>query len=149
MSETDKSELTVRELIELLQRGTARNLDSIVKVVVHNPGTVGGSPAINLRHAAFGFDWDSGKFLLYPVQHLTALTAEQVNEITDSVRIGQSWHAGQNERRNREQKKLVEQELRQALSQLASAESILSEIRASGCLSPELAAKVDALSKSD
>ena len=55
------------------------------------------------RQIHAGFDWDSGKVLIFPSQPLTTLTPEQITDITDSVRKGQSWHAYQEYKKHQEQ----------------------------------------------
>ncbi len=79
---------------------TKRNEPEVV-VSVFSPGTAGPHPCIPVRDVYMGFDWDSGKLIIHPEQPLTALTPEQVADITDSVRKGQSWHAYQQHKAHR------------------------------------------------
>lgn len=66
-----------------------------IKVVirVERPGSIGGTPCVEVESLHAGFDWDSGKLLIYPAKPLTALSAEDVAAIHESVSKGQSWHA--------------------------------------------------------
>ncbi|WP_423779689.1 ead/Ea22-like family protein [Escherichia coli] len=74
-----------------------------VTIVVHSPGSIGSTPSVEVQSIHAGFDWDSGKVLIFPAQPLTTLTPEQVADITDSVRKGQSWHAYQEYKKHKEQ----------------------------------------------
>lgn len=67
--------------------------DPDITILVHSPGSIGPSPSVEVEAIHAGFDWDAGQVMIYPVQPLTALTPEQVAEISESVRKGQSWHA--------------------------------------------------------
>ena len=42
-------------------------------VIVYKPPftTVGGTPGVTVKHICKGFDWDNGKFMIYPEQTLT------------------------------------------------------------------------------
>lgn len=66
-----------------------------VVIEVHRPGWIGGTPAVAVSAVFKGFDWDNGRVIICPQVPLTELTLEQVVEITESVRKGQSWHAYQ------------------------------------------------------
>lgn len=66
-----------------------------VVIEVHRPGWIGGTPAVSVSAVFKGFDWDNGRVVICPQVPLTELTPEQVVEITESVRKGQSWHAYQ------------------------------------------------------
>lgn len=72
---------------------TTQRRDPEITIVVHSPGSIGPSPSVEVEAIHPGFDWDAGQVLIYPAQPLTTLTPEQVNDITESVRKGQSWHA--------------------------------------------------------
>lgn len=67
--------------------------DPEITILVHSPGSIGPSPSVEVEAIHAGFDWDAGQVMIYPAQPLTALTPEQVAEISESVRKGQSWHA--------------------------------------------------------
>jgi hypothetical protein len=48
-----------------------RNLDAEVVVVVKLPyATVGGTPCVEIKNVSMGFDWDAGKFQLFPAENL-------------------------------------------------------------------------------
>lgn len=64
-----------------------------VVIEVHRPGWIGGTPAVAVSAVFKGFDWDNGRVVICPQVPLTELTPEQVAEISESVRKGQSWHA--------------------------------------------------------
>ena len=72
---------------------TTQRRDPEITIVVHSPGSIGPSPSVEVEAIHAGFDWDAGQVMIYPAQPLTTLTPEQVADITESVRKGQSWHA--------------------------------------------------------
>lgn len=69
--------------------------DPEITIAIHSPGSIGPSPSVEVESIHAGLDWDAGQVLIYPAQPLTTLTPEQVADITESVRKGQSWHAYQ------------------------------------------------------
>ncbi len=72
---------------------TTQRRDPEITIVAHSPGSIGPSPSVEVEAIHAGFDWDAGQVMIYPAQPLTVLTPEQVAEISESVRKGQSWHA--------------------------------------------------------
>lgn len=72
---------------------TTQRRDPEITIAVHSPGNIGPSPSVEVEAIHAGFDWDAGQVMIYPAQPLTVLTPEQVAEISESVRKGQSWHA--------------------------------------------------------
>ena len=79
----------------ILSNNHSHRRDMDVTIVIHSPGSIGSTPSVEVQSIHAGFDWDSGKVLIFPAQPLTTLTPEQITDITDSVRKGQSWHAYQ------------------------------------------------------
>jgi|GEM_PF-1979442 hypothetical protein len=69
-----------------------------VVVSIFSPGTVGAHPSVSVKDLNVGFDWDAGRVVLTTETPLCALTSDQVEDITKSVRAGQSWHAYQREK---------------------------------------------------
>lgn len=90
-----------------------------VTIVVHSPGSIGSTPSVEVQSIHAGFDWDSGKVLIFPSQPLTTLTPEQITDITDSVRKGQSWHAYQEYKKHQEQLEKLSIELDAAKQRIA------------------------------
>ncbi|EOC2533624.1 hypothetical protein ACI198_004820 [Escherichia coli] len=88
-------------------------------MVVHSPGSIGSTPSVEVQSIHAGFDWDSGKVLIFPSQPLTTLTPEQITDITDSVRKGQSWHAYQEYKKHQEQLEKLSIELDAAKQRIA------------------------------
>lgn len=62
-------------------------------IVIHAPGSLGGTPSVPVARIDAGFDWDHTQLLLTPGQPLTPLQPDQVEAIIRSVAAGQSWHA--------------------------------------------------------
>ncbi|MCN7876056.1 ead/Ea22-like family protein [Escherichia coli] len=91
-------------------------------MVVHSPGSIGSTPSVEVQSIHAGFDWDSGKVLIFPAQPLTTLTPEQITDITDSVRKGQSWHAYQEYKKHKEQLEKLSIELDAAKQRIAELE---------------------------
>ncbi len=60
--------------------------------------------------------------LIFPAQPLTTLTPEQITDITDSVRKGQSWHAYQEYKKHKEQLEKLSIELDTAKQRIAELE---------------------------
>lgn len=88
------------ELVDRIRNSNEmQRREHIVAIEVHRPGWIGGTPAVAVSAVFKGFDWDNGRVIICPQVPLTELTLEQVIDITESVRKGQSWHA------NREYKK--------------------------------------------
>ncbi len=79
-----------KKVLEGLSSGTSTKP---LRIVIHQPGGIGGTPTVGIKAIHAGFDWDSNKILIYPEEHLTKLTSDEVAAITKSVSKGQSWHS--------------------------------------------------------
>ncbi|HCP2749224.1 TPA: hypothetical protein OC277_003457 [Escherichia coli] len=106
----------------ILSNNHSHRRDMDVTIVVHSPGSIGSTPSVEVQSIHAGFDWDSGKVLIFPAQPLTTLT-EQVADITDSVRKGQSWHAYQEYKKHKEQLEKLSIELDAAKQRVAELEA--------------------------
>ncbi|WP_105233860.1 hypothetical protein [Escherichia albertii] len=106
----------------ILSNNHSQRRDMDVTIVVHSPGRIGSTPSVEVQSIHAGFDWDSGKVLIFPAQPLTALTPEQVADITESVRKGQSWHAYQEYKKHKEQLEKLSIELDAAKQRVAELE---------------------------
>lgn len=63
--------MKVSELKKALAHINGRYEDDEVVVVVKTPHqTVGGTPIVPVSHANAGFDWDNGKFMIFPEEKL-------------------------------------------------------------------------------
>ncbi|HIB0667316.1 TPA: ead/Ea22-like family protein [Escherichia coli] len=117
------SELVNRILLNrILSNNHSHRRDMDVTIVVHSPGSIGSTPSVEVQSIHAGFDWDSGKVLIFPAQPLTTLTPEQITHITDSVRKGQSWHAYQEYKKHKEQLEKLSIELDAAKQRIAELE---------------------------
>lgn len=59
--------MTARELLTLLENFEPSDLDTVdVVVVTADGGFCPALPCVEVKTAANGFDWDSGRLLLYP-----------------------------------------------------------------------------------
>lgn len=119
--------MKVKDIFEafLPREGTIdeRDADHEVRIVVHAPGSLGGTPSVALseRGIQVGFDWDHGKLLLTPEVPLTRLTPEDVAAIHESVKKGQSWHAYEAHKQMREKHKEESDKYREQIQELADA----------------------------
>ena len=97
-----------------------RDADHEVRIVVHAPGSLGGTPSVGLsgRGIQVGFDWDHGKLLLSPEVPLTRLTPEDVAAIHESVKKGQSWHAYQAHKQTKEKHSEQLQQCKEEIARL-------------------------------
>ncbi|WP_142441061.1 hypothetical protein [Escherichia coli] len=106
----------------ILSNNHSHRRDMDVTIVVHSPGSIGSTPSVEVQSIHAGFDWDSGKVLIFPAQPLTTLTPEQITDITDSVSKGQSWHAYQEYKKHKEQLEKLSIELDAAKQRIAELE---------------------------
>ncbi len=105
--------MNIDELITQITRqlhGRHQN-DARLVVEVYRPGSIGGTPCVEVAGVFAGFDWDSGKFILKTDEKLTTLTPEQVAEIHESAMGGQSWHAYQTYKKQADRIKELEAQL--------------------------------------
>ncbi|EFB3709151.1 DUF551 domain-containing protein [Escherichia coli] len=107
----------------ILSNKHSQRCDMDVTIVIHSPGSIGSTPSVEVQSIHAGFDWDSGKVLIFPAQPLTTLTPEQITDITDSVRKGQSWHAYQEYKKHKEQLEKLSIELDAAKQRVAELEA--------------------------
>lgn len=107
----------------ILSNNHSHRRDMDVTIVVHSPGSIGSTPSVEVQSIHAGFDWDSGKVLIFPAQPLTTLTPEQITDITDSVRKGQSWHAYQEYKKHKDQLEKLSIELDAAKQRVAELEA--------------------------
>lgn len=106
----------------ILSNKHSQRCDMNVTIVVHSPGSIGSTPSVDVQSIQAGFDWDSGQVMIFPAQQLTTLTPEQVADITESVRKGQSWHAYQEYKKHKEQLEKLSIELDAAKQRIAELE---------------------------
>lgn len=107
----------------ILSNNHSHHRDMDVTIVVHSPGRIGSTPSVEVQSIQAGFDWDAGQVMIFPAQPLTTLTPEQVADITDSVRKGQSWHAYQEYKKHKEQLEKLSIELDAAKQRVAELEA--------------------------
>ena len=107
----------------ILSNNHSHRRDMDVTIVVHSPGRIGSTPSVEVQSIQVGFDWDAGQVMIFPAQPLTTLTPEQITDITDSVRKGQSWHAYQEYKKHKEQLEKLSIELDAAKQRVAELEA--------------------------
>lgn len=74
-----------------------------LELLVHQPGSIGPSPAIGIERLDMGFDWNQHRILAKPLSPITLLTPKDLEDIAASVRRGNSYHAYQQYRSLRAQ----------------------------------------------
>ena len=98
----------LKKLIDLHYQ-SGRNDDSEVVVKIKLPyTTVGGMPAVPIKSAQMGFDWDKGKFILLPEEDLTPSDrdfAKQMKEMQERA----GWADYENRNLKAEIKRLKQQ----------------------------------------
>ncbi len=83
----------IQQLQQAAEQGKGRHL--ALCIPVFRPGSLGGTPCVEVKSIELGFDWNSSKVMLHTDEALTTLSPEDVAAIHESVRKGQSWHAYQ------------------------------------------------------
>lgn len=59
--------------------------------------TVGGSPFVKIKNVQMGFDWDAGKFFLYPEENLTPSDRDFAKQMTEmQTRAGNADYENRN-----------------------------------------------------
>lgn len=79
-------------------RGVLKNR---VAIVVHRPGSIGGSPVVDVKDveiievkdASKGIDWNTKLIMLTLEKPVSTLSVEQRDAITENIRRGQSMEA--------------------------------------------------------
>ena len=105
--------MDIKVVIEQLGRVVALqgNRDWKLVVKVFRPGTVGGTPCVEVKRLDVGFDWDNGRLMIEADAPLTTLTPEDVAAIHKSAKGGQSWHAFQSYKKQADRIKVLEAEI--------------------------------------
>lgn len=86
------------------------NRERRLTVRIHSPGGIGGTPTVDVTGIHNGVGMDLNKIILHTDYPLTKLTPEQLDAVTESVRLGQSWHALEQYRELRGRMEGVERE---------------------------------------
>lgn len=116
----EKDVIKLPQALELLQHSQHPRREQELRVVVFQPGAVGGTPTVGVTGITAGFDWDNGKLLLTTETPLTTLKPEDVAAIRESVSKGQSWHAYQSYKKQQEKIDALTREVEQLRAQLAT-----------------------------
>ncbi len=59
-------------------------IDPEVTVVIKLPyATIGAHPMVTIKNASMGFDWEAGKFMLWPDENLTYLDTDFKKKFSD------------------------------------------------------------------
>lgn len=102
----------LKELVEQMEQQAVRqrlNLEEIQVVIAsHKVGLIGGTPSTNIKDINLGFDWDSGKLIIYPEQTLREIDRDEIKTLRDKYEeLG--WSKYEIDKIVKENKKLKEQ----------------------------------------
>lgn len=107
----------------IIANATGRCERLTFEVLVNQPGSMGGSPAVGIVSLDLGFDWNAGRILLRPAQELSVLSQEDIAAIRESVKKGSSWHAYQQYQQQEAEKDALREEIAQLQARLAEKEA--------------------------
>ena len=78
-----------KNIVDHCNNSLYENEEEKVVIAIKRPwSTVGGSPFVEVKSASSGFDWDQGKFFIYPEQNLYLgedTSAEKVSELSKKL----------------------------------------------------------------
>ena len=103
--------MNLLELKQAVDRAVEGNIDASqisVEIKVERVGAVGGTPSQLLKTAYLGFDWDRGKFLLYPETALREIDRDEIKKLRENYdELG--WKLYQIQNLKRENAKLKQE----------------------------------------
>lgn len=105
--------------LEKIQSNAGREMR--LTIATWNPSGLSAHQSTEVEALDMGFDWTAGQVIVRPARQLTALSHEQVSDITVSVRAGGSWHVQQERKRLRAHITELEAELASLRAQLPDA----------------------------
>lgn len=73
--------MKLKELRDKLNAMNSHHDDDEVLVEVVRRGAVGGTPAVKVRSANSGFDWDNGRFIIHTDVPLKEITLDEKRDI--------------------------------------------------------------------
>jgi len=73
--------MTVKELRDILNNMEEHYDNNRVCVRILKRGVMGGSPCVNVRAINNGFDWDSGKCIIYTDPDVAEVTKDEKRDI--------------------------------------------------------------------
>lgn len=82
--------------------------DPEITIRIYSPGSIGPAPSVGVQSIDCGIDWNASQVMILPAEKLTVLTPAEVAAIATSVRKGQSWHAYQAHKKQRDELKAME-----------------------------------------
>lgn len=116
--------MKLSEFVKMLNESkTPLRDDYDLYVVLDSYGNIGGTRASKVSSINFGFDWDHGKLLISTEDTLTAMTPEQLEEVHQSAKKGQSWHAYQSYKKQDEEIKRLRTENEQLKNKIKEIEN--------------------------
>lgn len=84
--------VTIDQLIESLGRASdRRSVRQIAIPVTCAHATIGASPCVPVVSATMGMDWDQGTLFIHPQSPVTLLTPEDLENMKQARKEGQSW----------------------------------------------------------
>ena len=71
----------LKKMVDELHSRSASPEEVRVGIVIDVVGSVGGTPIINIKRIAKGFDWDNNKLMIYPEQGLRKTDADELAKL--------------------------------------------------------------------
>jgi hypothetical protein len=108
--------MNLKELKELVDwkienLGHWENAQDIrVGIVVKVVGSIGGTPMVDIKSIQSGFDWDNGKFMIFPEKDLRTIEADELLALR-KANEKEGWATYENANLKRENKKLKQDNL--------------------------------------
>ena len=72
----------LKKIINLYPEREDENCKVVIQIKLPY-STIGSIPCVDLKSASMGFDWDNGKFILFPEKELTFENTEFSNKMKD------------------------------------------------------------------
>ena len=87
----------LKRLVNLHHRDGLREDPEVVIKIKLPYNTVGAMPTVKVKSMHMGFDWDSGKFIIYPEEDLTPSDRDFAKQMTEmQERAGWADHENRN-----------------------------------------------------
>lgn len=76
----------INAICDRIERHPHDNLeDYIVGIPATHLGCVGGQPYIEVKSASLGFDWDKGKFFIWPETPIRATDRDEIQSLSKEI----------------------------------------------------------------
>ena len=78
--------MNLLEVTTILERiGKDRRSEDFQLVIpVEKVRSIGSTPAVNVKYISLGFDWDSGRIILWPEEKLRVITENEIKSLREN-----------------------------------------------------------------